>query len=145
MTIRTTRWRPDTCDCIIEYNWDDSTPLNARTFNLDRLNRKCTAHENLQTDMDVWNTVMEENPRKNHAVQTILDNAPSQAIDINAEDGSITFKRGISVYWSWSGIPPNRLLTIIVYGITLTQNQINSINTKLDERFGISNVMVVNG
>jgi hypothetical protein len=29
--IQTTTWRPDTCKCVITYQWDDTISENART------------------------------------------------------------------------------------------------------------------
>lgn len=31
MALRTTRWKPDTCGCVIVYEWDDALDENART------------------------------------------------------------------------------------------------------------------
>ena len=30
MTVKTTRWSPDTCGCVLEYSWDDALPQEAR-------------------------------------------------------------------------------------------------------------------
>ncbi len=143
MTIHTTRWRPDTCLCIVEYTWDDTLSPDQVTHTLDRVVRRCPDHQNLANDITVWNTIREENPRKNITNQLLLDNAPSSVYDIQS-DGSRAFKKGITATWSWSGVAPNRLMTITVTGITLTTNQKNAIQTKLDQRFGISNVTIVN-
>lgn len=142
MAIRTTRWRPDTCDCVIEYTWDDALTPDQVTHTLDTIRRRCAAHVNLPSDTDVYNTVREENPRKNITHQLLLDNAPNTVYDVNA-DGTRQFKRGIVASWTWSGTAPNRLMTITVTGVTLTTNQKNAIQTKLNERFGISNVTIV--
>lgn len=96
----------------------------------------------MASDTNVWNTIKEENPRKNITTQLILDNSPNTVYDLNA-DGSRIFKKGINVSWSWSGTAPNRLMTITVTGIVLTTNQKNAIQTKLNERFGINNVSIV--
>jgi hypothetical protein len=143
MAIKTTRWRPDTCDCIVEYTWDDSLPLDQVTHTLDTVTRKCTYHENIPSDSEVWNCVKEENPRKNIAHQLLLDNSPSTVFDLDT-DGNRIFKKGISVNWTWTGTAPNRLLTIVVTGIVLTTNQKNAIQAKLNERFGINNVTFEN-
>lgn len=129
-----TRWSPDTCQCIIEYN-DNIT--------LSRVIQACAAHQG-GTEVTVFNTVMEENPRKNHSLKEILDNAPASMIDIGG-DGTRTFKNGISVDFDWSGVAPNRQLTLTVRGITLTANQKTAIQNKLDTRFGAGKVTVVQG
>lgn len=30
MPFRTTRWEPDTCDCVVEYDWDDAVSQDTR-------------------------------------------------------------------------------------------------------------------
>lgn len=30
MAQQRTRWRPDTCACVIDYEWDDDAPIEAR-------------------------------------------------------------------------------------------------------------------
>lgn len=142
MVIRTTRWRPDTCDCIVEYTWDDAIPPENVTHTLDVVNRRCIDHQHLATDTDVYNVLKEENPRKNIAQQLLIDNAPTSIFDLN-EDGVRVFKKGIVAQWSWSGLAPNRLMTISVTGVSLTTNQKNAIQTKLSERFGLNNVTIV--
>lgn len=142
MTIRTTRWRPDTCNCVIEYTWDDALTPDQVIHTLDTIKRRCIDHAHLVTDTEVYNVVKEENPRKNITQQLLLDNAPNTVYDVNT-DGTRQFKKGIVASWSWSGLAPNRLMTITVTGVTLTTNQKNAIQTKLNERFGISNVTIV--
>lgn len=42
--IRTTRWSPDTCGCVLEYSWDDSQPQDSRDHSFARAVRICEAH-----------------------------------------------------------------------------------------------------
>jgi hypothetical protein len=130
-----TRWSPDTCECVIEYNAD---------VTLSRVVQACAAHQG-GTEATVFQTVLEENPRKNHSINEILQNAPAAMFDIDAESGQRVFKRGITVDFAWSGIAPNRTLTLTVTGITLTANQKTAIQNKLDTRFGAGKVTVVQG
>lgn len=129
-----TRWSPDTCQCVIEYNAD---------LSLSRVVNACAAHQG-GTESTVFNTVLEENPRKNRSLKEILDNAPASMIDTDGE-GTRTFKNGITVDFDWSGVAPDRTLTLTVKGITLTTPQKNAIQTKLDTRFGAGKVTVVQG
>lgn len=122
-----TRWSPDTCDCIVEY--DDSIALT-------NVISTCPFHSGLGgTDITVFNTLMDENPRKNKAYQAILDNGPTTIYDLQA-DGSRTIKNGINISWTWSGTAPNRVLTLTLTGATLTTAQKNAVNSKLSTLFG---------
>jgi hypothetical protein len=130
-----TRWSPDTCECVIEYN-DDGT--------LSNVVKACDAHKG-DNDEVVFQNVKEENPRKNNAVKEILDNAPSSMFDVDAESGTRVFKRGINVDFAWTGTVPNRKLALTVKGLTLTSTQKNAVQNKLDNRFGAGKVTVEQG
>ena len=130
-----TTWSPDTCECIIEYNPDG---------NLTKLVQACDAHKG-GTENTVYQALLEENPRRNKAVKEIIDNAPPAMFDIDADSGIRVFKRGISIDFEWSGTAPNRTLKLIVKGISLTANQLNAVQSKLDNKFGAGKVTVVQG
>lgn len=63
-----TSWQPDTCGCIIEYSWDRDSDENNRVHSFHGHSRKCSDHEHLWNE-DVYTTVLEENQRKNIAIQ----------------------------------------------------------------------------
>jgi hypothetical protein len=130
-----TRWQPDTCECIIEYN-DDGT--------LSKVVKACDAHDG-DDEETVFQTVKEENPRKNKSIKEILDNAPPGLFDIDPDSGTRVFKKGIDVDFSWSGQKPNRTLSLKVKGTSLTPTQINAIQSKINNKFGGGKVTVVQG
>jgi len=141
MTTNTTRWRPDTCDCIIEYSWDDTLSEQNRVHTLSNYVNKCAAHSILSTDQDRWNTVFDENPRKSRSLQSVLDNGPTSFYDI--KDGVRQLKSGIKFDFFWTGTAPNRVLNISFTGATLTTNQRNTIQGVLDTKFGVGKVVLV--
>ena len=141
MVIKIQTWRPDTCECVINQQYDDQADPIVLTVH--SVQNRCSQHSSLTNNTDLYDVVNEENPRRNFAFGHILDNAPTPMYDLQ-EDGSRTFKKGITVDWAYTGTIPNRVLTITVTGITLTTNQKNAIQTKLNERFGINNVVIVN-
>ena len=139
MTTQTTRWSPDTCQCELEYTWDDSVSETNRVHNFKSIS-KCSVHS-AQADQTAYNTVFEENPRKNITRQLCLDNGPAALFD--TIDGVRQFKNGISYNFSWSGVAPNRVLTISFTGITLTTQQRTTIQNVLNNRFGAGKVTIV--
>lgn len=151
MAIQTNRWTPDTCSsggenpsdtCVVEFDVDSST-TPPTTFNF-RTVQLCTAHSVMSAEPEDTkvNAIRNENSRGHNAVfQEILNNAPTTLYDVSA-DGTRTFKQGITVTWNWTGTAPNRVLNVVITGATLTQNQLDSIRAKLDERFGINNVVL---
>jgi len=140
MVINTTRYSPDTCQCVIDYDWDSTLDENNRVHTLKQFVNICTAHSSLPDNTARWNVVFEENPRKNIAHQLILDNGPTALSDL--VEGTRQLKAGITINFSWSGTAPNRVLTISYTGITLTTNQKNQIQTFLNNRFGSGKVLI---
>ena len=140
MTIKTTRWSPDTCTCSIEYSWDDTVAESIRTHSLSNIVQKCSAHSIL-TDTNVFTTVSEENPRKNQALQNILDNSPTTAL-YDIVNGIRQLKPTISYNFSFSGTAPNRVLTVSFTGISLTTTQKNTLQSALNTRFGSGKVLI---
>ena len=129
-----TRWSPDTCDCVVEYDTN---------LVLTKIIRRCVNHElSSLDDNGLYNTLTEENPRKNKAFQEILDRGPSTLYDLQS-DGTRTFKNGINVSWTWSGTAPNRVLSVSVTGVTLSTNQRNNIQQFLDNKFGQGKVLLL--
>jgi hypothetical protein len=136
------RWHLPSCDCIAVYNMDMDLPQAQRTPIFKRMDRKCGAHSVLQNEQDIFNNLFVENAQTSESHNIIVANAPASFIDINT-NGTVTLKKNIVVTWSWTGVVPNRVLNIGISGISLTTNQKNVIQTKLDERFGITNVVIL--
>lgn len=144
MTMNTTRWSPDTCNCIIDYEWDDSLPNDLITMTPVNIVNVCSDHQKLPpniTLVDFYNVLMEENPRKNASFQHILDNGPSSLYDI--VNNTRVLKKDVSFVFNWSGTAPNRTLNITVQGVSLTTNQKNVAQTALNNRFGVGKVVVL--
>lgn len=64
MAVRTTRWSPDTCPCIVEFSWDDSVSADARTHSYHDTVQTCPEHGALAGSA-LFDTVFSENRRKN--------------------------------------------------------------------------------
>lgn len=90
----------------------------------------------------IWNSAKEENDRKNVALETVLLNGPNSLYNI-VDGVSRTVKEGIGFGWSWSGIAPNRSLTMRFNRVTLTNAQKNTIRNALNTRFGQGRVNLV--
>src|SRR5262245_8354056 len=130
-----TLWTLDTCGFDIKTE-NCQILINDQT-GTETYVRRCPAH---QTATEAQ--AHEENTRgKSNVEWEMLDGAPSSLFD-TLPDGTRQFKNGINVTWTWSGTVPNRVLNVNVTGVTLTQNQQNSIKNKLNNRFGINNVVL---
>lgn len=65
--LKRTRWQPDTCGCVIEYEWDDAVPQEERTHNY-VAHVACARHQAASATLA---TVHSENRRKNEAVEAL--------------------------------------------------------------------------
>jgi len=141
MTINITRWSPDTCQCVIEYDWDSTLTEDQRVHTLKTIS-KCPIHAAL-SNTTAYTTVLDENPRKNMSHQFVLDNGPTLLYDI--VNGTRQLKPNISLQFTFSGIAPNRVLTIAFNdsnGNVLNTQQKNAIQTLLNNRFGVGKVVI---
>lgn len=68
--MKVTRWHPDTCECIIDYEWDDTTTNENRVHTAKTIVRECAVHKGMDKHAH-HDTVREENQRKNIAVGLI--------------------------------------------------------------------------
>jgi hypothetical protein len=73
MSIQITTWRPDTCGCVIDFMWDDAVTPDQRTFTGTTTRTHCSAHAHLRDATTHFDTLQEENPRKNKALAHVQE------------------------------------------------------------------------
>jgi len=136
-----TRWKLDTCDCIMitqEGATENDFPTLVQAESI------CPIHNVLADETSVFNTLKDENPRRNKAFQHLLDNGPAALVNTDPDTGVKVLKPGISIDSSFTGTPPDRVVILTLTGITLTTNQKNTAQTFLNNRFGAGKVTLVN-
>ena len=85
--MKTTRWRPDTCECEIEYDWDELI-LNGLHIN-HKFIKQCSYHL-------VVGDVIQHNQTKNIEITKIMSETP---IATETKDGIIKFKENFIPTW----------------------------------------------
>lgn len=85
MAIKTTTWSPDTCDCIINYDWDSDLSEDQRIHNVSAIIKECSAHLGLTTQAH-YNAVLQENYLKNFSVATVTELYPDAVVDWKFDD-----------------------------------------------------------
>lgn len=66
--LKVTRWSPDTCGCVLEYDWDDTKEGADRVHTFKKVIKLCPEHESLGFQgKAAYNQVMSENQGKNRA------------------------------------------------------------------------------
>lgn len=126
--INRTRWRPDTCECILEYEWDSNEPSETRAHTLVDTPYLCDAHK---SSTDKLSVVLEENQRKNKVIKEMLKISDLSTID---SDGNKVLKKGRMSYY----FDEYRKLCVTISGLK------SSDKTSLESSIDISKV-VING
>jgi hypothetical protein len=116
--IQVTRWKPDTCGCVIDYEWDDSLPLEEREIQVKSV-VKCDEHKS-NTKQETFDNVLDENQSKNKTYGKIIEEFPELVVEKVTEQGDISkdLKPEISFDWSFD---ENRNLEVDVKGMTPEQ------------------------
>jgi hypothetical protein len=142
MTIQTTIWSPSVCGCKIYYTWDDTLPEDSRTHTAqDNRTIKCSFHTSLSDANSTYSTVLAECTKYVEAKDLIIDNSPSTVYDLTPENKKI-LKSGIEIVGFYTGTYPNRVLNLSYSGTTLTTNQRNSVQNKLNTIYGTGQVIL---
>lgn len=136
--IQITRWRPDTCDCIIEYEWDDTLPEADRVHNLKTIQR-CPAHQAHQKP-DAYQAVQDENRRKNKVHSLILENMPDIVEEVTNSDGSKAKRLKAGVEFGWS-FDDKRKLVVDLKGATVAHK--NQLKGLINSGFGTNKIDVI--
>ncbi|MBU2009273.1 MAG: hypothetical protein KJ624_05510 [Chloroflexi bacterium] len=120
--IRTTTWRPDTCECVLEYSWDDATSEASRVHSLAKVVKLCPAHR-LLGGVGLYDEVVSENRRKNRT----YDTAKAQLGALDPEG------------WLWY-YDTARVLQVVIPNLTASQK--NQLQSACDTAFGAGKVKI---
>lgn len=137
--IKITGWRPDTCDCVISYRWDDEVAQDERVHELESI-QKCIHHQN-ETDDNAYSLVKDENVTKNQSLGVILENNPDISEDVLDENDKIIGKQlkdGFVYNWSFD---QDRKLNIEIPD--LSSDKKVEIKDQLDSALGVDKVSVL--
>lgn len=96
MAKHITSWRPDTCNCEIQYEWDDTQPQNEREHKIISHSRKCDAHSR-HLPHEAFGKILDENTRKNLLLSDISEKLP----EIFEDTKSKRFKEGHGYSWGF--------------------------------------------
>lgn len=121
---KVTRWSPDTCDCVLEYEWDDSLPVENRVHTISKVVNACPHHGG--TPVSHFNTVVEENTRKNFAFAEIQKLKPDATPD----------------NYNWS-FDEQRKLKVGILNLPIRAAEKAQLKANCNARFGAGKVEVI--
>jgi len=90
-----TRWSPDTCDCVIDFEWDTDNPDLPHVGK--EIVKACDAHKGNDVS-NGYAKVLDENQRKNKAFKLITDNLIDYA-KLTDRGESIIDREKVSYYF----------------------------------------------
>ena len=122
--IRVTRWSPDTCNCVFEYEWDDAQKEDVRIHTFKDAIQLCEHHKILP-GIEAYDGVMAENTTKNITLGIALKAKPDLTID----------------EYTWS-FDANRKLKVGFLG-KLSTGERSTLQSMCDSKFGAGKVEVV--
>lgn len=123
---KVTTWHPDTCECILHYEWDTNDPQETRVHTpVEHVvtsegtiipHKKCEAHKHHKDHHSLTHACWEETQRKNTALDKILrshEHLQKKEIDGNGNE-SVTFHPHLTPDWHFD---ENRNLRIKTKGL----------------------------
>lgn len=122
MAKKTTTWRPDTCGCVLAYEWDDEVPEDKRAHTpvVTELSATCVAHRPHASAGGVKGLhaqVVAENQAKNGAHARLLDRMAYLCDEKVDGDGNVSRELKAQHEMSWS-FDKNRKLKVSVRGVS---------------------------
>lgn len=132
MAKNVTRWSPDTCDCVIEYEWDTDAPPESLVLNFRNLVKSCPYHSSLSGE-EIFQEVTSENTRKNMVfaeAQKILPSLTDEKGDPKTED------------YNWS-FDEKRKLKVGFLNISVKPAEKAQLKAACDTKFGAGKVEVI--
>lgn len=129
--IQTTRWKPDTCQCEFEYEWDDSVPEDQRVHTFSNALSQCDLHKGLPQDATLYDNVLKENQTKNLVLGDVLEKVPRLKKEKTNDDGSTVevLDPTVKYKWSFEGADDQRKLVVDLEGANLTPEEKTEIAT----------------
>lgn len=141
--MKITRWSPDTCECVIEYEWDETLSQDDRVHTQKKIINTCADHVGVT---DTLYTVLDfETRRKNQLQGWILENLSNVSVEKTDENtGEIrkVFKPKIIYDWNFEGNGADRILHARLLGIQLSNAEKTTIQDFADTKFGMEKIVV---
>lgn len=128
--IRTTTWSPDTCSCVVEYEWDDTTTEDERVHSYKNIKKACAAHAPTLDGQKIHDDVKEENQRKNRVVNEIARLHPSLGTPNKDDEGNILDYSPNPKFITWS-FDADRRLKVEIKGNKINNQQKISLSANL--------------
>jgi hypothetical protein len=160
MAIHRTLWTPDTCDCSIEYEWDDAVDAKQRTHTAYKVHKVCEAHQHksISDHHEHYKTILAENQSKNAILEQFMNQFPEhvEVIEPEVSTGSMVLvdnvmklnegtkeqqptkqlKPNIQFLYGWTGEGKNRILHVKFKGAELSDSKKKSFVSSTQKKLG---------
>lgn len=153
--IRHYRWKPDTCECVINQVHDDVLNLWSAEETFTNKQGKvfetvrCSAHASIN-DVEELYGVLYKNPDGENKVKNLMEKhfledsnaGVSEEVDDPSDSSKKIrrFKQGIKYTWRFEGTGKNRKLRCGIEGATMLKAKKDAIQNHADQAFGAGRV-----
>lgn len=146
-----TKWAPDTCGCVLNYQWIRGSHEDTRVHVFHSFDKVCHDHENIMgahrdsgkivhgmhqdinsNGLHVYNAVLEENQRKNIMLQHAINTYPEKLGRRKQDRFGNTFNaphEDLSYNFYFTGEAPKRVLNCSFF-IKLEEHEMRTIENK---------------
>lgn len=85
MAKRLTKWKPDTCGCILVYEWDEADVQAPAVIK--QVLEACDIHKGFATPAEHFTAIQSQNKAKNKILGLIVDNFPKLTKEVDNGNG----------------------------------------------------------
>lgn len=100
MAIKVIQWSPDTCECVLEYEYDTEDTKTNKTFTGRNVISACPRHSGAASPNATFGQVLADNNVKNNTLRAIMDNFPAltEVRDPDNPEDGVRLKSGAVSY-----------------------------------------------
>lgn len=98
-----TRWSPDTCECVIEYEWDTEESEDTRIHSPKKIVKACSVHAGNNVHL-LHAKVSVENTGKNQAFAKLLQAVPAEHKQeiVNPKTQEVSYSFIVEPKWNFT-------------------------------------------
>lgn len=137
--MKITKWSPDVCDCVIEYEWDKTLPVDQRIHTHKNTVNRCPEHSGLSGQI-LYDTILNECKIKEQTKKWLAHN--TSLGELRKKNTEKTLISDTPLNWHFEGSNDTRKFHFNVDGFTLTVGQKTALTNTLTGIMGSNRIAI---